>query len=295
MEIQHAAVIDIGSNSLRLLEGIRAGRSWQFKPKQLASTRLGRNQASSGKLDPEGLRLSMAALAQWHEQLGAIPVLAVATSAVREASDGAVFMAAIEKSFGWQVRILTGEQEAALSFCGAASSAAADEAIVVMDIGGGSTEIAAGANGQVQWSHSYPLGAVRLALPDRPTVQDIQNLEAYCQSLWLPMDVVPQRLLGVGGTLTSLAAIDQSLAIYDPAVVDGYVVSTDCIGRHIDCLSHMTPEQRRHVVGLQPARADIIVSGLIIAQSFLIRYGLSEISISEGDLLEGIFRHNLFI
>jgi exopolyphosphatase/guanosine-5'-triphosphate,3'-diphosphate pyrophosphatase len=89
--------------------------------------------------------------------------------------------------------------------------------------------------------------------------------------------------------------MDQSLAIYDSSAVDGYVVTADCIGRHIDLLSHMTPEKRRHVVGLQPARADIIVSGLVIAQSFLIRYGLSEISISEGDLLEGIFRRNLFI
>lgn len=282
------AVIDLGSNSLRCLTGRWTGQ-WQFDRKKIETTRLGRYMDQTGRLDEEGVRCSLAALSVWQQELQDQTVYAVATSAVREAANGAEFMETLRQRFGWQARIISGQEEAALSFAGASALIGGDVQAGVIDIGGGSTEVACGRHGLVDWSHSYRLGAVRMALGNLVAPEDLASLEARCDAAWLPM-ARPAVLLGAGGTLTSLAAMDQEMTEYDPDRIQGYTVTIDRISWHMERLRAMTPEERRHVAGLQPKRSDIILSGLAIARSFLRHYGLTAIQASEGDLLEGFFQ-----
>lgn len=110
----------------------------------------------------------------------------------------------------------------------------------------------------------------------------------------LPIPAVPDRLLGVGGTLTSLAAMELGLDPYDADRVEGTVITRDCLSGWIDTLKRMTPEERRHIKGLQPRRSDVILPGLLIACSCLCHYDIPEIRISEKDLMEGIFYSQAF-
>lgn len=295
MNTNEFAVVDIGSNSLRLMTGRWDGAQWQFSPKELETTRLGYQAEETKHLSPEGIAASLAAMERWNARLKGVPVCAVATSAVREAADGQAFLAEIRARFGWHCRSISGLEEAALSFCGAASCVEAGKGAVVLDIGGGSSEVAAGRDAVVAWSHSYPLGAVRLTKKSSLEPAELEALESYCTSQWLPMPAAGDvSLIGVGGTLTTLAAMELQMTEYDPSRIDGSVISLSQLSCQIERLCSMTPEERRHVAGLQPKRSDIIIAGLVIARSFLRRYGFEAIRISESDLLEGVFYRHSF-
>lgn len=289
------AVVDIGSNSLRLMKGQRDERgSWHFSPKKIATTRLGKGLSETKHLSREGMAASLQVLADWHKEMQGVPVCAVATSAVREAVDGIAFLAEIRARVGWHCRAIAGTEEASLSFCGAASAIPSDTWAAVLDIGGGSSEVAMGKNGTVRWSHSYPLGAVRLTTDSTWCDETIDALRTYCHHTWLPMQLQPQVLIGVGGTLTSLAAMEQELTVYDSAKITGYSISRQHVWDWIHRLCAMTPDERCHVPGLQPKRSDIIIAGLVIAASFLEHYDLASIQISDRDLLEGVFYREAF-
>lgn len=289
------AVIDIGSNSLRLMKGTKqADGTWLFSPKELATTRLGKNLAETGHLSRQGMCDSLKAMARWKQQLLQLPVYAVATSAVREAVDGKAFLAEIQQRFGWTCRILTGAEEAAFSFCGAVSTSNADGCTAVIDIGGGSSEVAIGKAGTIQWSHSYPVGAVRLTTGTVWTKEAVRAVQSCCEKQWLPMPQLPDVVIGVGGTLTTLAAMEQHMMVYDPAAITGYTVTQTQLIKRMARLLQMTAEERRHVPGLQPNRSDIILAGLAILQSFLQHYQIEAVQMSECDLLEGIFYKEAF-
>lgn len=290
------AVLDIGSNSLRLMTGWQdEDGAWHFSPKQLATTRLGNHIDDTHHLWPDGITASFAALDGWKQELENTRVCAIATSAVREAKDGQAFLAELRARYGWHCRAISGTEEAALSFCGATASLAPEVRSAVLDIGGGSSEFAIGWDRTVQWSHSYPIGAVRLTKGDTISTADLEALKAYCRKQLLPVPTVPEALIGVGGTLTTLAAMDLRLAVYDPKAVEGHVVTKETIAQWLTTLQAMTPEERRHVPGLQPKRSDIIIAGLAIAWAFLDRYGIPHITVSERDLMEGIcYRHAFY-
>lgn len=289
------AVIDIGSNSLRLMQGTRQDDgSWLFSPKKLATTRLGKDIEKTNHLSAKGVRDSLQAMASWQQKLQALPVCAVATSAVREAADGQAFLAEIRSRFGWNCRTLTGTEEAAFSFCGASSTSSQDGCTAVLDIGGGSSEVAVGTAGTVQWSHSYPIGAVRLTGSPVWTEEAVAAICMHCEKQWLPLPQKPDIVIGVGGTLTTLAAMEQEMTVYDPVRITGYTVTQDKLAARMERLLQMTPEERQHVPGLQPKRSDIILAGLAILQSFLQHYHVESIQMSERDLLEGVFYKEAF-
>ncbi len=289
------AVIDIGSNSLRLMKGTRQDDgSWLFSPKELATTRLGRDIEKTHHLSTQGIHDSLQAMAAWQQQLQQISVCAVATSAVREATDGQAFLAEIRSRFGWHCRTLTGTEEAAFSFCGASSTSMQDGCTAVLDIGGGSSEVAVGAAGTVQWSHSYPVGAVRLTASPIWDEAAVAAILAHCEKKWLPLPKKPDMVIGVGGTLTTLAAMEQKMSVYDPSCITGYTVTQGQLAARMAQLLQMTPEERQHVPGLQPKRSDIILAGLAILQSFLQHYHIASIQMSERDLLEGVFYKEAF-
>ena len=292
--LEKATVIDIGSNSLRLMTGKKNNGQWEFGLKQLETTRLGADLPQTGILSPVGVESSLAVFERWSAELVGRPVYAIATSAVREARDGQAFMTAIAQRFGWHSRIISGKEEAALSFLGAASAAPAGRSVLVLDIGGGSTETALGMDGQVIWSHSYPMGAVRFSTGRTINREELSALQAKCQNLWLPLPEEPTTVIGVGGTLTSLAAMDQEMETYDPDKINGYTISTEQVSIQVEKIFALPVAQRRTIKGLQPKRGDIILAGLVIAQTFLQRFHLKKIQISERDLMEGFFLAEAF-
>ena len=288
------AVVDIGSNSLRLMQGLLSDGQWRFYPKRMATTRLARGLAETGHLWSDGIANSLAVMEEWNHNLQGIPVCAVATSAVREAKDGQAFLAEVRWRFGWHCRIVSGQEEGALSFVGATSHVSDNTIVAVLDIGGGSTETVLGKDCEVSWSHSYPLGAVRLTETDGSTAEGLQAIRHKCDSAWLRQPVKPETLIGVGGTLTSLAAMDARLEIYDPAVTDGYVLSRDKVSEWLRRLANMSDEERKCVPGLASQRSTIILAGLTIAESYMTYYDIDEITVSERDLLEGVFYKQAF-
>lgn len=288
------AVVDIGSNSLRLLKGrLDDNGQWCFSQKEIVTTRLGRDIDNTRRLWPEGIEASYAAMEQWKKNLGGYHVCAVATSAVREAEDGQAFLAEIRSRFGWCCRAITGLEEGAYSFRGASYLATKGKVAAVLDVGGGSSEMSIGKDGEASWSHSYAMGAVRFTKPGM-TADEYKALNTYCLSQWLPLPAKPEVLIGVGGTMTSLAAMDLALDPYDPEQVEGTVITAEKLSTWIDRLMAMTGDERRAVVGLQPKRADIIVAGLIIVQSCLAFYHIPSVCVSEKDLLEGVFMKHSF-
>jgi exopolyphosphatase/guanosine-5'-triphosphate,3'-diphosphate pyrophosphatase len=296
------AVVDIGSNSIRLLIADKTddGQITELD-RQANVTRLGQGVDTSNQLSDEPMERTYKVLADYAERIDARDCdtkIAVLTSAVRDADNGAEFARTIKQRYGLQPHVLKGEEEARLTYLGATSGRdpADTTPTLVLDIGGGSTEMIIGAGPEMRFRVSTQAGVVRQTerhLPDDPPTQeqmdalssDVRNILA---------DNVPEDLrtavkkgIAVAGTATSLAAIAQHLDPYDPEKVHGYQLSTDECDRILGELSAMTLEQRREVPGLHPDRAPTIIAGVLIFKEVVRRFGLTTIEISEHDILRG--------
>lgn len=284
------AIVDIGSNSVRLLLATYHQQSWHFEPKQLWTTRLG-DRNGDGTLRAESMDASYGALkdiALLAKDYGVDYIYGFATSAVREASNGLEFMNAIHRycQMGW--RILSGEEEAIYGFKGALGHQVDDgRHYTTIDIGGGSTELGLGSKDGVYWSRSYPIGAVRLK-----TISDEgpQRIWEETRFIWDPMMIEGPfgEFIGIGGTLTTLAAIDLGLASYDGRKVQGHKLSRETVEGIIMRLRYMSHEERLHVPGLPEGRADIIVAGAEILTSFMDAYEVPHVFVSDQDGMEAM-------
>jgi exopolyphosphatase/guanosine-5'-triphosphate,3'-diphosphate pyrophosphatase len=208
------------------------------------------------------------------ESLGAERVLAVATSAVRDAENGEAFLGEIEWSYGFTTQLLTGDEEAALTLRGV-GDVSADT--VVLDVGGGSTELI-----MRERSVSIDVGSVRMT---ERFGEDVDAIAAHVRPL-LP-DVRPARAIGVAATVTSLAALDLGLAAYDREQVHGHVLTLHAVEEQLERLAALPLEERRRVPALEPERAPVIVAGATIVREVLRRYDLDALEASEHDLLHG--------
>lgn len=285
------AAIDIGSNTVRLLIGeVEDGRVRALH-QQLFTTRLG-DTTVGGKLSPVGrektiaaLRSFAAVLAEWGVE--SAPIVA-ATSAVREAADGADFAREVQDKLGWQLRILAGEQEAACSYAGAASCGSAGA--VVIDVGGGSTEvICREADGQIR-GKSVKVGAVRL-FSGEVAMADLRD------TLRPLLDVLPKdgerEFVSVGGTITMLAAMLLNLQEYSREAVSGYRVSVAQLQQLLAELAPLTPEQRLAAYPQLAGREDIIISGLQIYLELAELFAAQEFVASDAGLLDGLLLSEL--
>lgn len=277
--------IDIGTNSVRLLIGQReAGR---VKPvcRQLSTTRLGQGLQKTGLLQEEAVRRTVQTLACYArilEEYGVKKYRAVATSAVRDAANRELLLKAAREQ-GLEVEIISGEEEAWLSYTGAVSVHRELKNPVVLDIGGGSTEMIFQLQGQIR-SSSTDVGAVRCTEASW-SEEDIRQALAEALTQLPPS---PFSLVGVGGTITTLAAIDQELEPYDSQRVQGYVLTKKAVEAIEKRLSALSLEERRQVPGLQPERADIILAGIKILRVILDQLAVAELVVSESDILDGI-------
>lgn len=285
--MRRLAAIDIGTNSTRLLVAEGAGHSIQRIETGLLATRLGEG-IMEGLLMPEAMERTAQAVNVFKhtaQNLGAEKIVAAATSAVRDASNQDEFLDLVKKRAGLQLRVLSGEEEAALGYKGVlAGLVVPPRSTVVVDIGGGSTELTWPRSGRLRLS-SVNAGAVRMtengageeeiAALLRPPLEEIKSLSF-------------KNLVGVGGTVTTMAAIDQQLTVYDPQRVHGYCLSTGSVDRILNMLQSMDIEERRKVPGLQPERADIIIAGVLILKTVLNGLGLDWVYVSECDMLYGL-------
>jgi exopolyphosphatase / guanosine-5'-triphosphate,3'-diphosphate pyrophosphatase len=284
------AAIDLGTNTTRLLVAeVNAERVAEIS-RRTTITRLGEGVDARRRLLPLPIARVRNVLSDYRrelEALGAERTLAVATSAVRDAENGEAFLGEIEWSYGFTTRLLTGDEEAELTVRGVGEGAA--DALVV-DIGGGSTELIGGGT-----RISTELGSVRLTerfLPsDPPTEDELDALAAAARSVLaeqVPETLTARRAIGVAGTITSLAALDLGLVEYDRDRVHGHRLGDAAVRAQLERLAALPLAERRRVPGLEPERAPVIVAGAIILREVMRHFGLASIEASERDILDGI-------
>jgi exopolyphosphatase / guanosine-5'-triphosphate,3'-diphosphate pyrophosphatase len=297
------AVVDIGTNSTRLLIA-ELDPPGSETPKELVRrsevTRLGEGVDAGGTLSAEAIERVFGRLAEFREQMDqheCVANLAVLTSAVRDASNGQEFAEQVRRRFSLDAHVLSGDEEAQLTFLGAMSGRPpAAEPTVVIDIGGGSTEFVVGAGKSAGFHVSVPAGVVRMSerhiKTDPPQPEELQALAGDVRRVLnehLPAEEREpvKRGIAVAGTATSAAAIEQELDPYDPQKVHGYKLLVASVELLLARLAEMDEEERRRVIGLNPDRAPTIVAGMVLLEEAMHVFDLDEIEVSEHDILYG--------
>lgn len=294
------AAIDVGSNSIRLLIADVEGVTGKLKPllSDLITTRLGKGIVA-GHLQPDIMKATVEVIELFYRRArewGTEKIGVFATSAVRDAINQAMFLNMVKEKTGISVQVLRGEEEAELSYRGALLGLPVRKPPVVVDIGGGSTELVWEEKGRLK-ACSIRLGAVRL-------LEELQQLWAQPEDNWLlALGLVKERLrevavlweirgntqafelIGVGGTVTTAAAMHKQLTVYEPEKVHGIVLTRYEIEQLLRLVCRLSLADRKNLPGLQPARADIIPAGLTILLALLQVLAQEKIVVSEWDLL----------
>jgi exopolyphosphatase/guanosine-5'-triphosphate,3'-diphosphate pyrophosphatase len=270
--VTRVAAIDIGTNTTRLLVADVVNGGEEELVRRSIVTRLGEGVDAKRLLLPASIERVQTALAGFRDEidaLGAERTLAVATSAVRDADNGPAFLDAIGTRYGFATRLLSGDEEASLTRRGVG---AVDEGTLVLDVGGGSTELILG-----DFRVSLDVGSVRLTerylKSDPPTRDELDAAAAFVGSLLPELDV--RAAVGVAGSVAQLSALVGELTL--GAVED-----------ELELLASFPLEQRRLVPNLDPGRAPVIVAGALIIACVLRRYRLAALAYSERDLLDGV-------
>jgi exopolyphosphatase/guanosine-5'-triphosphate,3'-diphosphate pyrophosphatase len=299
----YVAVVDIGTNSTRLLiADVTDDGAVTELDRRSRVTRLGDGVDASGRLAQAAIDRTLATLDEYSaaiDRCGAHLRPAVLTSAVRDAANGPDFVAEVERRYGLQARSIPGEEEARLTYLGATSGldAADDTSTLVIDVGGGSTELIIGAGHELEFAVSMQAGVVRQSerhlRDDPPTCAELDALGAEVADTIersVPHDRrrATKRAIAVAGTATSCAAIDQALDPYDPDKVQGYRVSLATLRLLLARLAALDLDARRQVKGLDPERAPTIVAGVVILIRVLEAFGLEMFEASEHDILYGV-------
>jgi exopolyphosphatase/guanosine-5'-triphosphate,3'-diphosphate pyrophosphatase len=275
--VTRVAAVDLGTNTVRLLVADVENGQLEALHREARIVRLGEGVDRGRRLFPAPIARTRGVLDDFKrraEELGAERVLLVATSAVRDATNGEAFLAELASSYGFATRLLSGEDEAGLAYRGVGRPGA-----LVVDVGGGSTELI-GPGIQI----SLDVGAVRLTeryLNSDPPSRE--ELEAAVGAIRFPQ-FEPRETIGVSGTFTTLAALE--LGGYDPAATEGYMLGREAVERWTERLAEV-PLAQRAFAGLEPARAPVIVGGALIVRELMRQAALDEIEVSEHDILDG--------
>jgi exopolyphosphatase/guanosine-5'-triphosphate,3'-diphosphate pyrophosphatase len=305
MGAERRAAIDIGTVTARLLVADVVDGEIHELVRRSRITHLGEGWSSTGILSAEGMARTadaVAGFASEARELGATRIVAVATSASRDASNSDEFLDRLE-AVGVRPRIISGSREGYLTFLGA-TYGMRDERVMVVDVGGGSTEIVLGTTVTVDGRRHVDIEAARSAdvgsrritemflEGDPPTRDEIERASAWVADELRPFFSAlrprPAEMVAVAGTATSLAAIELELDPYDPRRIHGYRLSGASLRKTLDRLARMTLAERKNVTGLEPDRAGVIVAGAIVLQSVLEHAGLSSTLVSEHDILYGM-------
>jgi exopolyphosphatase / guanosine-5'-triphosphate,3'-diphosphate pyrophosphatase len=296
--VTRVAVVDIGTNSTRLLVADVDTDGLRELQRESIVTRLGEGVEATGRLGEEPMARVFAALDSFAPAIDEAAVrTAVMTSAVRDAANGAEFATTVRERYGLEGATLSGDEEARLTSLGATATRAGDDVVVVIDIGGGSTELVVGTRETLEFHISTQVGVVRHSErhlhSDPPTAGELRALAGDARAAFeaaVPADVRsrPAVAVGVGGTATQLASIDLGLAVHDRDRVEGHAVPVARLEELRDRLAALPLAERREVRGLDPARAPTIVAGAVILREALGAFALDGFEASERDILWGV-------
>lgn len=303
--MRRAAAIDIGTNSMRMLiceidsnsiGNIRIVK----KSKELITTRIGENVAKSRMLSEKAIMRNVDALKYFvnkAKEFGSEDIIAIATSAVRDAENRDKFIQLAKAETGIEVMVIEGTEEAELGIIGVMSELeVSNDGLLVIDIGGGSTELILGNANTIEYSISINVGAVRMTekfIRENPITEEAiykldENLNVMFKNTIDNLSAKKiSKVIAIGGTATTLASMYHGFKIYKPEIVHNSVLSIEFLKETFEKVKNMTIEERYKIDGLQKERADVIPSGLYILIYILTKLGINEVTISENDNLEG--------
>jgi exopolyphosphatase/guanosine-5'-triphosphate,3'-diphosphate pyrophosphatase len=283
------AAVDLGTNTTRLLVADIEHGLVEEVVRREAITHMGESVDRRRILLPTAVARVRNVLVDYRreaERLGAERVLAVGTSAIRDADNGEAFLGEIEWSYGFTTRMLDGGEEAELMLRGVASDRPLGRGTLLVDIGGGSTELVMPEGNLMAWGVSTEAGSVRLTErflgSDPPTPEELDACAAFVRALLPPLHA--DAAIGVAGTVVTAATI--SLEV--DTSVHRHRLSSESVRAAVERTAPLPLVEREHVPGLHPDRAPMIVAGLLVLREILDRYGLAEIEVSERDLLDGV-------
>ncbi len=304
------AGIDIGTNTLRLLVAEIGPFSFREVCSERKITRLGQDLDRTGTLSREARERSISALLDFRDHINrhaALYTAAIGTSALRKASNTAEFVDDVKEMTGLEIRVITGQEEARLTLLGALrvlegirstkEGSGPPRSSLVIDIGGGSTEIILDRHDAEPVMVSLPLGAVylteRFIKHDPPSADELDVLRREIRVTLRAHDgeIRPDTgaiFAGTAGTITTLAAMEQGLAVYDPEKINRFILTREVIDGLVSFLSRSSLRERKNVPGLEPGREDIILAGAIVAQEIMEHFGFREMIVSDWGLREGI-------
>ncbi len=299
-----AAAIDIGTNSVLLSIAARGPRGPEPLLERCTITRMGEGVDKTRKLAPAAIERNLACLRAYADDLRAFehpPLDVVGTSALRDAEGAGAFLDEAERILGKRPRVIAGEEEAALTFSGALSGLSLSGALLVYDIGGGSTELILGraeSRAAPESRVSLNIGSVRLferhVRGDPPSKSELRAIEAnVIEELATATPLAqatgaPVTLVGVAGTVTTLKALELGLPAYDGTRVHGGVLSLGVVEELCERLSALSLEERKRLPGLDAKRADVIVAGAVIVREILRRAGAAQSFVSDRGVRFGL-------
>lgn len=292
------ATIDVGTNTtLLLVADATRPEAIRVLADHAEITRLGRGIGGDGRLGKEGIERTLTALGEYARVARSYDaaIVAVGTEALRRAPNASDFLEAARATLGVPLEVIDGEREAALSFKAVTSSfpETTRGPLVVVDIGGGSTEVIVATDGALELRRSLPLGSVRLTEKhfrnDPPTEAEMQALTAELASTLAPLAFPPDAtLVGVAGTVTSLAAMALGLDSYDPDRVHGFRLDAASLASLVGDLRRSTQADRETIPGLDPKRADVILAGACILLEIVRRVDVAEVLVSDRGIRWGL-------
>lgn len=307
MTAKRLAAVDIGTNSTRLLVADANGREAPLSTldRRMTITRLGQGVNATRRLHPDAVDRTLAVLAEYRhtlDEVGVEGVRATATSAVRDATNREDFLLPAKGILGTTPEVLTGEEEGRLTFLGATAGLRDPAPYLVVDIGGGSTEFIVGTS-EPESLMSIDVGCVRLTEAylhsDPPAPEELSQaisvvgLHLDDVDRLLPGAIDAKTLIGVAGTVTTVAAVELGLPEYDSDALHHFRLTHAAAEDVFRTLATEPADARRHNPGLEPGRVDVIVGGAIVLVAVMRHFGAEEMLVSEADILDGLIRSQL--
>lgn len=298
--MKKVAIIDIGTNSMRLMIATINNGQIVDREKTLETTRMGQGIDKNGYLSGETIERNFAALKKIvgiaHKQK-VEKIVAFATSALRDASNREEFIHKVEKELSLEIQLLSGEREAEIGFKGVMGEIDTEK-LLVIDIGGGSTEFILGSKKEgIESLTSINIGALRMTekfiAHDPISAVEVKDLEKNIKEQLLPLKeklslMEDAKIVGIAGTITTLSAMKQQMEYYDWRKIHQSTLSFKEIAGILQQLIPLNIEERKKIKGLQPKRADIIIAGIVILKCIMEVFAIESIMVSESDNLEGM-------
>ena len=293
------AVIDVGTNSVKFnISEQRADGSWRTIADRAEITRLGEDLQDTGEIGPEAMERTVAAIAGMVDearQQRVADIAAVGTMVLRTAKNSQSFLDAVEQRCGIRVEVISGEDEARLAYLGVVSGIELGSgSVVIFDTGGGSTQFTFGKGNAVNERFSVNVGAVRyteqFGLNDAVSPDKLRDAMKAIGIDFARLDnrVSPDALVGMGGAITNMSAVQHKMAKYDPTVVQGSIIERSEVDRQIELYRSTSLKDRGNIVGLQPKRADVIFAGSCIVRTVMEKLGQDKLRVSDRGLRHGV-------